>query len=301
MDWIGRLNSCLNRLNIGGGRLELLHWAYDEHLPDNWPHRHTYFEICLVGRHGIGVFYEPGGEHIVTPGTVFVARPGVVHNISNKALPRMELYWLAVGWSADERTPKSDGERAMRAFVDSDMCVAYGHQNLLALWEALRQTASGTWAIGSVEQTAALVKALVLGVAQSLSPHERAEIPDDPTRPGRQAATLAIRYIADNMNRPLTLKEIATHANVSTRQLTRLFGTFTGTSPAQYIRVLRLDRASALLTRSELPIKELSHQVGFSDVQYFTRCFTAHFGVPPAAYRQGARSGRIIQRPGMLV
>ena len=301
MDWLDRLNTSLNRLNIGGGRLELLHWAYDEHLPDNWPHRHTYFEICLVGRHGVGVFYEPTGEHILTPGTIFVARPGVVHNISNKALPLMELYWVAVGWSSDDRSPKSDGERAMRAFVESDMSVAYGQDSILALWETLRKVTSGSWGIGSTDQTASLVKALILAVAQALSPHEQIDLPEDPTRPGRLAATLAVRYIADNMNRPLSLMEIASHVNVSTRQLTRLFSTFTGTSPAQYIRVLRLDRASALLTRSELPIKEISHQVGFSDVQYFTRCFTAHFGVPPAAFRQGVRSGRIIQRPGMLV
>lgn len=301
MDWIDRLNSSLNRLNIGGGRLELLHWAYDEHLADNRPHRHTYFEVCLVGRHGIGVFYEPTGEHILMPGTLFVARPGCVHNILNKALPHMELFWVAIGWSSEDKALRSDGERAMRAFVHSDMCVAYGQHSILDLWEVLRRTASSSWGIGSTDQTAALVKALVLAVAQALSPLEQAEIPDDPTRPGRLAATLAIRYIADNMNRPLSLKEIASHVNVSTRQLTRLFGTFTGTSPAQYIRVLRLDRASALLTRTELPIKELSHQVGFTDVQYFTRCFTGHFGVPPAAFRQGARSGRIIQRPGMLV
>ncbi len=301
MDWLDRLNTSLNRVNIGGGRLELLHWAYEEHLPDNWPHRHTYFEICLVGRHGLGVFDEPTGEHRLSPGTLFVARPGVVHSIANRATPLMELYWVAVGWSAEEKTPKTDGERAMRAFVESDLCIATEQFSILALWEALRQTTSGSWGIGSNEQTAALVKSLILAIAQALSPQENIELPEDPTRPGRQAATLAIRYIADNMNRPLSLKEIASHVNVSTRQLTRLFGTFTGTSPAQYIRVLRLDRASALLTRSELPIKEISHQVGFSDVQYFTRCFTAHFGVPPASFRQGLRGNRVVQHPGMLV
>jgi len=213
----------------------------------------------------------------------------------------MELYWVAVGWSAEERTPRSDGDRAMRSFVESEISVVPGQELLLGLWETIRNFGSSSWRTGSSDQMASLIKALMLGIAQALSPIDRVEIPDDPTRPGRTAATLAVRYIADNMNRPLSLKEIASHVNVSTRQLTRLFSTFTGTSPAQYIRVLRLDRASALLTRSELPIKEISHQVGFSDVQYFTRCFTAHFGVPPAAYRQGQRSGRHIHRPGMLV
>jgi len=301
MFWLDRLNSGLNRLLIGGGRVELLHWAYDEHLVDNRPHRHTYFEVCLVGRHGEGCFFEGSQEHILEPGTLFVARPGVVHNIVNTAHPLMELYWVAFGWSAEDKSPRTDGERAMRAFVESHICLAKEQTALLTLWEALRVNASCPWTVGSLDQTTALLKAVVLAIAQALSPTERVDNPEDHTRSGRIASTQAVRYIEDNLNRTLSLEEIASHVNISTRQLTRLFSTFAGTSPAQYVRVTRLDRASALLTRTELPIKEISHQVGFTDVQYFTRCFTTHFGVSPGAFRQGMRSGRIIQRPGMLL
>lgn len=301
MYWLDRLNTGMNRLHIGGGRVELLHWAYDEHLADNRPHRHTYFEACLVGRYGAGVFTEPLGTHVLAPGTLFVARPGVVHTIANTEYPPMELYWVAFGWSSDDKSPKSDGERAMRAFAESDICSAPDQMALLMLWETLRLTASGPWTVGSVDQTLSLLKAVILAAAQAVSPQERVDIPEDQTRAGRIASAQAVRYIEDNLNRQLSLEEIASHVNVSTRQLTRLFSVFAGTSPAQYVRVTRLDRASALLTRTELPIKEISHQVGFSDVQYFTRCFTAHFGVSPGAFRHGARSGQIIQRPGMLV
>ena len=301
MFWLDRLNSGLNRLHIGGGRVEVLHWSYEEHLVDNRPHRHTYFEACLVGRYGSGMFNEPGGEHVLGPATLFLARPGAVHNIVNTANPLMELYWVAFGWTAEDKQSRTDGERAMRAFVESDICVSHDAMNLLLLWEALRVNASSPWSVGSDDQISSILRAIILGIGQALSPHEGVDTADDPTRPGRISATQAVRYIEDNLNRPLSLEEIASHLNVSTRQLTRLFSTFAGTSPAQYVRVTRLDRASALLTRTELPIKEISHQVGFSDVQYFTRCFTAHFGVSPGAYRHGARSGQIIQRPGMLL
>ncbi len=301
MFWLDRLNSGLNRLHIGNGRVELLHWSHDEHLVDNRPHRHTYFEACLVGRHGAGVFHVPGMDHVLEPGTLFVARPGVVHSIENTASPLMELYWVAFGWSSEDRQNRSDGERAMRAFVDSDLCVAPNQDSLLLLWEALRSVAGNSHGVGSDEQILSILKATVLSIGQALSPHRGLDIPEDPTRAGRISAGQAVRYIEDNLNRQLSLEEIATHVNVSTRQLTRLFATFAGTSPAQYVRVTRLDRASAMLTRTELPIKEIAHQIGFTDVQYFTRCFTSHFGVSPGAFRNGARSGQIIQRPGMLV
>lgn len=301
MFWLDRLNSGLNRLPVGGGRIEVLHWAYEENLVDNRPHRHTYFEACLVGRHGSGMFNEPAGEHVLAPGTLFVARPGVVHNIANTATPLMELYWVAFGWSSEDKQPRSDGERSMRSFVESERCVVPDQQSLLLLWEALRVNASGPRVVGSDDQIAAILKAIILGIGQALGPQQGVEVTDDPTRAGRISAMQAVRYIEDNLNRSLSLEEIASHVNVSTRQLTRIFSNFAGTSPAQYVRVTRLDRATSLLTRTELPIKEVSHQVGFSDVQYFTRCFTAHFGVSPGAYRHGARSGQIIQRPGMLL
>ena len=301
MFWLDRLNSGMNRLQIGGGRVEVLHWAYDEHLVDNKPHRHTYFEACLVGRHGAGIFQDLMGEHALAPATLFVARPGVVHSIVNTGSPLMELFWVSFGWSADDKAPRTDGDRAMRSFAASHISAARDQVGLLALWEAVRLNASGSWSVGSVDQTTAMLKAVILGIAHALSPTERVENAEDHTRSGRIASAQAVRYIEDNLNRSLSLEEIAAHVNVSARQLTRLFGTFAGTSPAQYVRVTRLDRASALLTRTELPIKEISHQIGFSDVQYFTRCFTSHFGVSPGAYRQGARSGRIIQRPGMLL
>lgn len=301
MFWLDRLNTGLNRLQIGAGKVELLHWAHEEHLVDNRPHRHTYFEACLVGRHGSGVFREPSGVQMLSPGTLFLARPGVVHSIANSGRPLMELYWVAFGWSAEERLPRSDGDRAMRAFADSDICVANDQTGLLLLWEALRVSASSDWKVGSADQTSSLLNAIVLAIAQALSPSQRILEPEDQTRPGRIASSQAVRYIEDNLNRQLSLEEIAAHVNVSTRQLTRLFATFAGTSPAQYVRVTRLDRASAMLTRTELPIKDISHQTGFSDVQYFTRCFTALFGVSPGAYRNGIRCSRIIQRPGMLM
>ena len=301
MSWLSRINSSLNRLQVGSGRVEVLHCAHDEYLLDNRPHRHTYFEVCLVGRHGSGTFHQPHGDADLQLGTLFVARPGVVHSITNSATPLMELYWVAFGWTAEERLPKTDGERAMRAFVESPLTVASDQFNLLMLWEALRATASGPWSIGSQDQTSALLKAILLGIAQALSPIEPLELADGQTRHVRIASTQAVRYIEDNLNRALSLEEIAAHVSMSTRQLTRLFSTFAGTSPAQYVRVTRLDRAGALLARTQLPIKEISHQVGFSDVQYFTRCFTAHFGVSPGAYRQGERNGEIVHRPGMLL
>ena len=99
MDWTERLNRGPGLIPLGQGMVELLHWAHQEHLPDNKPHRHTFFEVCQVGAHGAGLFLVAGREHRLTPGMVFIARPGIVHQIVNTETPNMELSWVCFQWT----------------------------------------------------------------------------------------------------------------------------------------------------------------------------------------------------------
>ncbi len=84
MDWIKRLNQVGGRLALAGS-VEVLNWAYNPHLPDNVPHRHTYFEVCQVGAHGRGEFRVQDTMHPIASGDLFFARPGFVHQIVNTA------------------------------------------------------------------------------------------------------------------------------------------------------------------------------------------------------------------------
>lgn len=296
MDWLTRLNSGPGRIPVGNGRIEFVHWAYESHLPDNLPHRHTYFEACLVGGHGAGTFTNLGTDHALRPGTLFLARPGAVHQIRNGQEPWMELFWVSFGWSSDE-APRTEADRLLRAFVDSDACVVPDEDGRVAsLWTALRQVAGGPTV---PEQVASLALSLVLGIAQALTPGHG--VPLEEQRSENAAARLAVRYIQDNLNRPLSLAEIAAHVSLSERHFTRLFATYTGTSPARYVQLTRLDRANALLHGTDMPIKEIAQECGFTDVAYFTRCFAQRYGTPPAAHRRGEGHGRILQTSGALV
>ncbi len=56
MHWIARLNCGAATFAFPGATVEVTHWAYSTQLPDNVPHRHTCFEVCLVGDWGAGLF-----------------------------------------------------------------------------------------------------------------------------------------------------------------------------------------------------------------------------------------------------
>jgi transcriptional regulator GlxA family with amidase domain len=66
----------------------------------------------------------------------------------------------------------------------------------------------------------------------------------------------------------------------------RHFFAETGLALHRYVVRLRVERARRLLLDTELTTEAVADATGFADVFYFTRCFKAAVGIPPAHYRR---------------
>ncbi len=73
---------------------------------------------------------------------------------------------------------------------------------------------------------------------------------------------------------------------MSRTQLHRKLKALTGQSTAHYIRRFRLQKAKSLLENTDLPIGQISTQVGFKDFSHFSRTFSKEFGTSPSASRK---------------
>jgi signal transduction histidine kinase/ligand-binding sensor domain-containing protein/DNA-binding response OmpR family regulator len=60
----------------------------------------------------------------------------------------------------------------------------------------------------------------------------------------------------------------------------------TDLSATEFIKTIRLKRASRLLYEGKLSISEVSIMVGFNSRNYFTKCFTEQFGISPSEYEK---------------
>lgn len=60
-----------------------------------------------------------------------------------------------------------------------------------------------------------------------------------------------------------------------------------GTTPNEYIRSLRMNKAAELLKDDRLTIAEVGYKVGIADPYYFSKMFKSFFGVSPSKYRNG--------------
>ncbi len=99
----------------------------------------------------------------------------------------------------------------------------------------------------------------------------------------------AIVLMERNLEHPLRLTEIANTVGVSQRQLERLFRKHTALTPVRYYINIRLDRARALLTQTELPIVEIASACGFNNTEHFSRAYKRRFDIVPSLDRTEGR------------
>jgi AraC-like DNA-binding protein len=90
------------------------------------------------------------------------------------------------------------------------------------------------------------------------------------------------------------LATLARAAGVSQVHLCRLFRQALGHGPIAALRMLRLDRAAALLERSNLQVQEIAELTGFDNPFHFSRSFRELYGVSPRAYRGRLVAGETV-------
>ncbi|WP_270878007.1 AraC family transcriptional regulator [Paenibacillus aestuarii] len=85
-------------------------------------------------------------------------------------------------------------------------------------------------------------------------------------------------------------EEWLTASGLQKSQFHSVFKQTTGLSPQQYIVKLKMRKAKVMLLESNRTITEVAEELGFDSIHYFSRQFTAMFGIPPSLYRKRMNS-----------
>ncbi|MCV7281222.1 AraC family transcriptional regulator [Mycolicibacterium flavescens] len=107
--------------------------------------------------------------------------------------------------------------------------------------------------------------------------------------PPRSALRAATDAIAADPAADHSVRSLAARASLSTRQLTRLFHSELGTTPARYVEMIRLDAARAALDAGR-SVGESARVAGFGSAETLRRVFVENLGVSPKAYRERFRT-----------
>lgn len=97
---------------------------------------------------------------------------------------------------------------------------------------------------------------------------------------------LRARDLADtSYSEGLTVADLAAVAHLSPAHFSRSFKKAFGESPHAYLLTRRLERAAALLCRTDWTVADICMSVGLTSVGSFTTCFSETYGMSPTASR----------------
>ena len=95
-----------------------------------------------------------------------------------------------------------------------------------------------------------------------------------------------IAYLKENYAQKITIEELSGTFFLSKSYLSSLFKKATGYGVVEYLQHIRIEKACELLTTTNLPIIQISEQVGFGDYRFFNKSFKKITGVTAHEYRK---------------
>lgn len=96
----------------------------------------------------------------------------------------------------------------------------------------------------------------------------------------------AKRFIMDNYNNPeLTLKSVAGYVDLNEKYFSSRFTKEVGSTFSNYLTEIRIRKAKELMDKTDLKMYEISQQVGYNNVEHFTRVFKKVCRISPRSYK----------------
>jgi AraC-like DNA-binding protein len=92
-------------------------------------------------------------------------------------------------------------------------------------------------------------------------------------------------FLENNYSENLNIDDLAEKAIMSKRNFMRIFRGAVGLSPIHYLKQVRLQKARTMLRDTNLQVTEISDACGFTDSNYFIKCFKSAYSTTPFKYR----------------
>ena len=95
-----------------------------------------------------------------------------------------------------------------------------------------------------------------------------------------------IKYINDNVTKPISLNDVSTTAHLSKEYTSRLFKQEMGMTVSEYINRQKLLLAKDMLANTNISLQTVSSNLGYENYTYFTKLFKETFRISPQKMRK---------------
>lgn len=235
-------------------------------------HSHPFLELVVV--HEKAVFAHGGVRVELRPMDVCLIPSGREHSYANPGRKPLEMVYIGFSFAFDPAIE-----------LPSDLPVVVSplleHTNIPdALWELGQLVEEDDSDSYRLRGRALSIVLDLLGVVLTST-----EVGCQQSRRQRLAEK-ASKYLAANIDRTVTVEEVASVFYLSPHHFGELFKAETGVSLKAYHRELRLRRAAVLLVSTDQTATEIALSLGFDSLHTFSKLFKAQHGQSPRDFRK---------------
>lgn len=252
-------------------------------------HRHVDFLSLYAVRRGRGVHWIGQTPYGLTKGDVYLLAADATHRYSDFSDLEIDAFYFTTElFGPDELKALREMAGFWRLFVGEG-----GVEHRIHLtpeeWQGAQaqiETLRDEWGERSLAGTLLLKQGLfqwLVWLARRLE--NRRPLAERENRATSGMAEV-VRFCEENLDKPLTVPQLAARFFLSTGHFSELFCREAGMPPAAYLRHIRLEKARSLLTTTTLPMAEVALQCGFGDPTHFSRLFRRYYGESPLQFRK---------------
>ncbi|RBW68561.1 AraC family transcriptional regulator [Bacillus taeanensis] len=276
------LNQYANRLVQYGSAFHVHYWGVMPKHYDNLLHKHSFFEICYV-LDGKGSYIDETTTYELEKNTMFFSRPEVLHQIKSEE-------GLALVYVAFELINSESSEEWNKIMKEAEQCseivINVEEESTAALlWKSLLIESKKNEKAFFEEMLTNLSYSLIVSLLQAFVPSLKKDNHNSSPETSPSLLNVAKLHIKDNLSGSLKLTDVARHLHISGRHLSRIFVSELGISYSEFVQNERVQRAATLLKTTDLSIKDIAEETGFTSVHYFTRVFTSALRHSPGRFR----------------
>lgn len=220
---------------------------------------------------GEGEFINGKTSYIISPGALFISAPHTIHTIHARAQDPVTYYAILVQIGEDEET-------LLHMLLEQEMNSPFHiGTNYRFFFEEVKEkglSPSLHRRQSACHQICSLLYLLEDGAEGLGNENESRHL------------ERALRIMQKQVMGSLTLSELSRELNLTESYFIRLFSKRMRQTPMKYYMKLKVEAASALLTCTDLSVKEIAAKLGFSSEFHFSKQFKLKTGMAPTYYRR---------------
>lgn len=280
-----RINSLVTAHYFSG----LTNYSTPAHIHDDaWE-----FVYCATGK----VYtYQNGAEHILSNHQITFHTPKAMHHLR---VGDESTTMLVVSFVCTSEVLKllqnqilhvNQSQRRMLSVIIQELANAFelqdGHLQLMDFRTNPNQI------LGAEQMIACYLEGFLIGLLRDVTNQKEKRwdaVTLEKALENRLASDIK-SYVEQHLGERITLAQLSEHIHYSRSYINEQFQRSAGMSVAAYVSEQRIERAKQLLMAGSMSISQISEVLGYSSVQYFSKCFKDAVGCSPSSY---ARSPRV--------